>query len=266
MKWNSHVEEDRGFVGEHLLLNAQHSPVHRVVHVGQVVLGGALTHSSELVVHGTVAQTHPTLVGSKVRNRDAAQVSANGRANQNHGVSRVRERRNGGFVESGGIRKSIRFFDLGESQSTHEDKLSIPGSLKALSRGKLRDINLFVRVTNITNSGNHLLIEACHEGLHTQHVVTKYESLNHVHLSSLDLIVSVFFVPESRIEIISKGKYLFSSNQLSTLVLVSMGSPKLEGREEVTQNLFSSLTIRLLINFLFFLSLYSCMIPKFLLA
>ena len=64
----------------------------------------------------------------------------------------------------------------------------------------------------------------------------------------------------------SDRSYLFSSNQLSTLVLVSRGSPKLEGLEEVTQNLFSSLQSKLLINFLFFLSLYSWMMPKFLKA
>jgi len=63
-----------------------------------------------------------------------------------------------------------------------------------------------------------------------------------------------------------KVPYLFSSNQLSTLVLVSTGSPKLDGLDEVTQNLFSSLQSKLLINFLFFLSLYSWMIPKFLKA
>ena len=62
------------------------------------------------------------------------------------------------------------------------------------------------------------------------------------------------------------GAYLFSSNQLSTLVLVSMGSPKLEGLDEVTQNFGSSVQSTLLMSFLFFLSLYSWMIPKFLIA
>jgi hypothetical protein len=58
--------------------------------------------------------------------------------------------------------------------------------------------------------------------------------------------------------------YLFSSNQLSTLVLVSIGSPKFEGLEDVTQNLGSSVHNKLLVSFLFFLSLYSYKIPKFL--
>lgn len=56
--------------------------------------------------------------------------------------------------------------------------------------------------------------------------------------------------------------YLFSSNQLSTVVLVSMGSPKLDGLEEVTQNFGSSVQSTLLISFLFFLSLYSYTIPN----
>jgi hypothetical protein len=45
-----------------------------------------------------------------------------------------------------------------------------------------------------------------------------------------------------------------------------MGSPKLEGLDDVTQNFCSSVHRRLLISFLFFLSLYSWMIPKFLKA
>ena len=56
--------------------------------------------------------------------------------------------------------------------------------------------------------------------------------------------------------------YLFSSNQLSTLVLASRGSPKLLGRDEVTQYIGLSVVSKLLVSFLFFLSLYSCMMPK----
>jgi len=38
-----------------------------------------------------MAQAHPSLVGSKIRNWNATQVSANSRADQDVGVSCVRE-------------------------------------------------------------------------------------------------------------------------------------------------------------------------------
>jgi len=60
--------------------------------------------------------------------------------------------------------------------------------------------------------------------------------------------------------------YLFSSNQLSTLVLASRGSPKLLGRDEVTQYIGLSVVRMLLVSFLFLRSLYSCMMPKLRLA
>lgn len=73
----SDVEEDGGLVGEDLLFDTDDGSVHGVVDVGKIVLSGSLSHSAELVVDGTVAQAHPTLVGSQVGHGDATQVSAN---------------------------------------------------------------------------------------------------------------------------------------------------------------------------------------------
>ena len=74
----SYVVCARGLVGELLLFNANKGTVDGVVDVWQVCLGWTLSDSSELVVHGTVAKAHPSLVGTKIWHWDATQVSANG--------------------------------------------------------------------------------------------------------------------------------------------------------------------------------------------
>ena len=57
--------------------------MHLVVDPRQVSHSGSLTDATELVVHRSVAQAHPALVGTQVGHGDATQVSANGRAAYN---------------------------------------------------------------------------------------------------------------------------------------------------------------------------------------
>ena len=72
----SDIEEDRGLVGVLHLFDTEDRSVHLVVDPGQVSDGRSLTDTAELVVHGTVAQADPALVGTEVGHGDAAQVSA----------------------------------------------------------------------------------------------------------------------------------------------------------------------------------------------
>ena len=96
------------------------------------------------------------------------------------------------------------------------------------------------------------MVNDSENGLHSQDVVGDDEALKHVNLSSLHFIIAVLLIPESKSSVnLSLKAYLFSSNQLSTLVFTSNGSPKLEGREEVTQCIFLSVVSRLLVSFLF---------------
>lgn len=74
---SSNIQENGWFVGEDLLFNTYDWSVDGVVDVGQVVLSWSLSDSSELIIHGTVAQANPTLVGSEIRYWDTTQVSAN---------------------------------------------------------------------------------------------------------------------------------------------------------------------------------------------
>ena len=63
--------------------------MHLIVDPGQVSDGGSLSDSAELVIYRSVAQADPALVRAQVGNGDATQVSANGGAADNRGVTGI---------------------------------------------------------------------------------------------------------------------------------------------------------------------------------
>ena len=65
------------------LLNTEDGAVHLVVDPRKVSDGGTLTDSAELVIDGTVAKADPALVCTKIRNRNATQMSADSRSAHN---------------------------------------------------------------------------------------------------------------------------------------------------------------------------------------
>lgn len=69
--------------------------------------------------------------------------------------------------------------------------------MQDLTRWKLRDLELLVGISDISSSGNHLLIETGNNGLDSKNVAADNETLEHVDLSSLDFIVLVLLIPES---------------------------------------------------------------------
>jgi hypothetical protein len=160
-------------------------------------LGGSLSHTAELVIHGTVAEANPTLVGTEVGHGDATEMGANSRAHENLRVDGIRKRCHGHLIEEGGVWESIRFLDLGKGKTTDEDELSVPRGLEDLTGRKLRDVELLIGVTDVSSSRDHLLVESSHNGLNSKHVAADNESLQHVNLGSLDFIVLVLLVPES---------------------------------------------------------------------
>jgi hypothetical protein len=156
-----------------------------------------LSHSTELVVDGSVAQAHPSLVGTKIWHWDATQMGANGGAHQDLRVTSVGEGGHGLLVQQGGVWKGVRGLHLGEGKSSNEDDLSVPGGLQHLSWWQLGDIQLLVGVSDVSSSRDHLVVNDGDDGLDTNHVGGEDESLEHVDLSSLDLVVSILLVPES---------------------------------------------------------------------
>mmetsp|Transcript_6747 Transcript_6747/g.9225 ORF Transcript_6747/g.9225 Transcript_6747/m.9225 type:complete len:211 (+) Transcript_6747:163-795(+) len=168
-----------------------------IVDPGEVSDGGTLAHSAELVVDGTVAQADPALVGTEVGHGDAAQVSANGRAAQDRGVTGVRDSRLGLFIELGGGGEGVGLVDLGLGESSHEDEVTVPGGLKTFTGGQLRDVELLVGITHVSVAGDHLVVDHSDEGLDTEDVVAEDETLDHVDLGAANLIVAVLLIPDS---------------------------------------------------------------------
>jgi hypothetical protein len=146
-----------------------------------------------------MAKTNPSLVGTEIGHWNASQVSADGWTHQHHRVAGLGKGRLRGLVQSGGIWQSLGLFHFTESESSHENQFSVPSSLEHFSGGELRDVQLLVWVSHVSDSGNHLLVDASHEGLNSEDIAADDESLKHVDLSSLDFIVFILFIPESKI-------------------------------------------------------------------
>lgn len=193
----SDVEEDRGLVGELLFFNTHNGSVHLVVDVGQVGGGGSLTDTTELVVHRSVTKANPSLVGSEIGNGDATEMSANGRAAQNGGVTGIGDGGHGLLIELSGGGEGVGLVNLRLGKTTDKDHLSVPGGLEDFTRGELRNIEFLVGISDVPVTGNHLMVDDSEDSLDTENVGGDNESLEHVSLGSLDFVVTVLFVPES---------------------------------------------------------------------
>ena len=97
-------------------------------------------------------------------------MGANGRTNQNLGVSGIGKCGHGLFIQQGGVWKCVGIFDLGGGKSSNEDDLSIPSSLKDLSWWEFRDIQLLVRVSGVSGSSDHLVVDNSDNGLDTNDI------------------------------------------------------------------------------------------------
>ena len=194
---SSDIEEDGWLVRELLLLNADDWAVHRVVDVWQVSLSWSLSDSTELVVDGSVTKANPSLVGSKIWHWDATQMSANGRAHQDLGVTSVGKSGNGLLIQKGSVWKRVGVLDLSHGKSSNEDDFTVPGGLENFSWWELTDVHFLVGVSDVSGVSDHLVVDDGNDGLDTNDVGGDDESLEHVHLSSLDLIVFILLVPES---------------------------------------------------------------------
>ena len=66
-----------------------------------------------------------------------------------------------------------------------------------LSWGEFRDIELLVCVTDVTITGDHLVVNDSEDGLDANDVVTEDETLEHINLGAANFVVAVLFVPGS---------------------------------------------------------------------
>ena len=193
---SSYVVGARWLVGELLLLDTDEGTVDGVVDVGQVVQGWSLSHSAELVVDGSVAQAHPPLVGTEVGHGDATQVSANGRADEHAGVACIGKRSGRALIQLGGGWQGPGLLGLGHCETSDEDHLAVPGGLQDLTWWQLGDVELLVGISDVSGSGDHLVVDDGEDGLDAEAVEGEDEALEHVDLGSLDLVVFVLFIPK----------------------------------------------------------------------
>lgn len=125
-------------------------------------------------------------------------MSANGGADKNLRVTTVRQV---GWwrllIKSSGLWESVSLSDLGLGESSDEDGLTIPRSLEHFTWWQLRDIKLLVRVSDISSSSVHLTVDDHEDGLKTKDISGKDETLEHIDLGTLNLVVLVLLIPQS---------------------------------------------------------------------
>ena len=85
----SNIEEDRGFIGELLLLDAEGGSVSLVVNVRQVTGGGSLTDTAEFIVDRSVTKANPALVSTQVWDWDATEMGADSGDGHDGGVAGI---------------------------------------------------------------------------------------------------------------------------------------------------------------------------------
>lgn len=168
-----------------------------VVNIWQVGLGWTLSHSSELVIDGAVAEAHPSLVGTKIWHWNATQVSANSGADEHAGVTGIGQTSLGDLVELSGEWQGVGLLHLGDGETSHEDDLAVPCSLQHLAWWQLRNVKLLVRISDISVSSDHLIVNDGKNRFDTEGVEGEDKSLEHVDLSSLDFVILVLLIPKS---------------------------------------------------------------------
>lgn len=180
-----------------MLLNTEDLSVYRVVDIWQVGLSWSLSYSTEFIVDGSVTKAYPSFVGTKIWYWDATQMCANSGTYEDLGVTGIGKSQNRLFIQKGGCWKSVGISYLSLGQSSYENDLTVPSGLENLSWRKLRDIELLVGVSDVSSSGDHLVVYNTEDGLKSENVRGDNEALEHVDLGSLDLIVSILLVPKS---------------------------------------------------------------------
>lgn len=128
------------------------------------------------------------------------------------------------------IKKLVRsccflFSHLCGGKSSNENELSIPRGLKDFSWGKLTDVKFFVRVSNVSDSCDHLIVTNLSKHFDSKNVKRKMKALNHINLSSFDFIIFIFLIPKS-IFIKPIVNFSFNVKMLSEIAWSCRGKPE----------------------------------------
>jgi len=193
----SNVEEDGGFIGELLLLDAEGGSVSLVVNVGQVTGGGSLSNTAEFIINRSVTKANPALVSTQIWDRDATEMGADSGDGHNGGVTGIRDLELGFLIELSGLGKGPSLGNLRVGESSDKNELTVPRSLDDFTGRQISDIDFLVGISDVSVGGEHLSVHAGQDSLDSENVRGDNETLSHVDLGTSDLVISVFFVPGS---------------------------------------------------------------------
>ena len=60
--------------------------------------------------------------------------------------------------------------DFRFGETTDKDQITVPGGLEDFTWGKFRDIEFLVSITNVTITGDHLLVDNSQDSLDTENI------------------------------------------------------------------------------------------------
>lgn len=111
---------------------------------------GALSDSTEFVIDWSVADTDPSIVVTQIWDRNASQMSAYSRANQDTAFSGRSKNNLRAFIKNSFDWILIFLFDFLLGESSNEDWSTIPNDLNDLRRREFWNINLHVSVSIVS--------------------------------------------------------------------------------------------------------------------
>jgi hypothetical protein len=193
-----------------LLLDTEGGSVSLVVNVRQVTGGGSLSNTAELIVNRSVTKANPALVSTQIWDRDATEMGADSGDGHDGGVTGIRDLELGFLIELSGLGKGPSLGNLRVGESSDENELTVPRSLDDFTGRQISDIDFLVGISDVSVGGEHLSVHASQDSLDSENVRGDNETLSHVDLGTSDLVISVFFVPGSKLiqSLLSGYKYL----------------------------------------------------------
>lgn len=109
-----------------------------------------MSHSTEFIIDRAVTDADPTIVVTQIGDRDATQMGADSRANQDTALSSRSEDNLGAFIKNSFDRVLVLLFDFLLSESSDEDWSTIPHNLNHLCGREFGNVDLHVGVSIVS--------------------------------------------------------------------------------------------------------------------
>jgi len=129
-----------------------------------------LTDTAELIVHRSVTKANPALVGSQIWDRDATEMGADGGDGHDGGVTGIRDLELRFLIKLGSLGEGPGLGNLGMSESSDENELTVPRSLDDFTGRQISDIDFLVGISDVSVGGQHLSVHTSQDSLDTEDV------------------------------------------------------------------------------------------------